>query len=98
MQKLLPLQFPGLSLLTKGNQVSLVRIHFSQPELDGKSSDIGVGGQIRVLRTGGITSQIGLYWKRGKHPHPRTFSLTKKMARFLSGPVRDTPPYRAITF
>ena len=37
-QKQLPLQFPGLSQLhplIKGNQVSLVRIHFSHPESDG---------------------------------------------------------------
>ena len=35
-RKLLPLQFPGLRSLTKGNQVSLVRIHSSLPESDGK--------------------------------------------------------------
>ena len=35
--------------LTKGNQVSLVRIHFSHPESDGKSADVGGGGRIGIL-------------------------------------------------
>ena len=29
---------------------SLLRIHFSHPESDGKSSDVGVGGRIGILR------------------------------------------------
>ena len=31
------------------NQVSLVRIHFSHPESDGKSADVGGGGRIGIL-------------------------------------------------
>ena len=40
--------FQGFHSLTKGNQVSLVRNHFSHPESDGKSPDVGVGGRIRI--------------------------------------------------
>ena len=35
--------------LSKENQVSLVRIHFSHPESDGKSADVGGGGRIGIL-------------------------------------------------
>ena len=35
--------FQDFHSLTKGNQVSLVRIHFSHPGSDGKSADVGVG-------------------------------------------------------
>ena len=37
--------------LSKEHQVSLLRtrIHFSHPELDGKSSEVGVGGRIGIL-------------------------------------------------
>ena len=41
--------FQDFHSLTKGNQVSLGRIHFSHPESDGKSSDVGVGGRIGIL-------------------------------------------------
>ena len=42
--------FQDFHSLRQENQVSLVRIHFAHPEADGKSSDIGVGGRIRVLK------------------------------------------------
>ena len=35
--------------LTKRNLVSLVRIHFSHSESDGKSADVGGGGRIGIL-------------------------------------------------
>ena len=39
--------------LTKANQVSLARIHFSHPESDGiLSSDVGVRGRIGILTLG----------------------------------------------
>ena len=38
--------------LSKGNQVSLVRIHFSHPESDGKWADVGGGGRIGTLKYG----------------------------------------------
>ena len=38
-----------ITLLSK--QVSLVRIHASHPESDERSSDIGVGGRVRILTT-----------------------------------------------
>ena len=52
-QNLLPLQCQDFRSLSKGNQVSLVRIHFSHPESDGKSADVGVGGRIGILKKGG---------------------------------------------
>ena len=36
--------------LEKGNHASSVRIHFSHPESDGKSADVGGGGRIRILK------------------------------------------------
>ena len=41
--------FKGFHSLTKGNQVSLVRIHFSPPESDGKLAGIGGGGRNGIL-------------------------------------------------
>ena len=38
--------------LLRETRFSLVRIHFSHPEPDGKSSDVGVGGRIRILMWG----------------------------------------------
>ena len=47
--------FQDLHSLTKGNRVSLVRIHFSHPQSDGKSADVGVGGRIGILNFIGCT-------------------------------------------
>ena len=41
--------FQDFDSLTKGNQVSLVRIFFCHPESEGKLSDVGVGGRIGIL-------------------------------------------------
>ena len=54
IQKVSPLKFLWLSVLifwlhSKGNQASLARIHFSHPESEGKSADVGGGGQIGIL-------------------------------------------------
>ena len=42
--------FQDFDSLTKGNQASLVRMHFSHPESDGKSADVGSGGRIGILK------------------------------------------------
>ena len=47
--KIVPTAVSKTFTLSKGNQVSFVRIHFSHPESDGKSSDVGVGGRIGIL-------------------------------------------------
>ena len=41
--------FQNFHFLSKASRVSLVRTHFSHPESDGKSSDVGVGGRIGIL-------------------------------------------------
>ena len=38
-----------IPLLREASQ-ALVRIHFSQPESDGKSSDVGVGVRVGILK------------------------------------------------
>ena len=49
-KNLLPLQFPGLSLPYEGKPGSLTEDSLlPQPESDGKSSDVGVGGRIGIL-------------------------------------------------
>ena len=55
-QKLLPLRFQHFHSLSKGKQASLVSIHFSHPESDGKSADVGGGGRIGILITGYIAN------------------------------------------
>ena len=42
-------RFQDFNSLSKGSQVSLVRIHFSCPESDGKSADVGGAGRIGIL-------------------------------------------------
>ena len=63
------------------NQVSLVRIHFSHTESDGKSADVGAGGRIRILIVG----------RREKTPTPKTrFSiwiLLRTPGRFTTRPL-----------
>ena len=44
--------------LTEGNQVAKVRIHFSHPESDGKSSDLGGGGRIGILKLGVVLAHL----------------------------------------
>ena len=46
------------SRTSKGNQVSLVRIHFSSPESDGKLADVGVGGRLGFLICGVIFESL----------------------------------------
>ena len=48
-ENLVHCSFQSFRSLTKGNKVSLMRIHLSHPESDGKSSDVGVGGWIGIL-------------------------------------------------
>ena len=40
--------FQDFHSLSKGKQVALVRIHFSHPESDGKSADLGVGRERKI--------------------------------------------------
>ena len=63
--KKLPLQFPGLSFLSKENQVSLVRALLSEPGSEVKSADLGGwgGGQMILILGPGkqnTASSLGL--------------------------------------
>ena len=55
--------FQDLCSPSKEDQVSLLRIFFSDPESDGKSLDVGVGGRIRIL------INIGIHGTRKESKH-----------------------------
>ena len=60
-QKCSHCNFQNLHPLTKRNQVSLLRIHFSHPESDWKSWDVGVGGRIGILKVALLGRAGSLY-------------------------------------
>ena len=65
--------FQDFHSLTRGNHVSLVRIHFSHPA-DGKSSDVGVGGRIGILKEATVLG-TGRFATRTPLGFPRFLAL-----------------------
>ena len=61
--RIAPTDLHDFHSLTKGNQVSLVRIHFSHPGSDGKATDVGLGGRIGILKNEDKEFQQRSPWK-----------------------------------
>ena len=57
--------FQDFHSLSQGKKASLARIHFSHPETDGKSADVGGGGgRVGILNTGLVDKSGWMTWAK----------------------------------